>query len=155
MKLILIGLLTAPARVMQRVKHGRAICFANANEIQSSCSLTISKGGMNAGLSENVNADLAGTEMIGSVQTLSTAAAPVNIAGLDQIQVIAIKNMPLLADGVTPNTANVVVGLDTPITQIISTIPPGRAIKLWNPPTVLYAKSSAGTPDIGVAACET
>lgn len=118
-----------------------------AGEINFSVILNASKNGLSIALPVSGSADLAGSEMIGSVQTLSTSPAAVSIGGCDQIQAIAIKNLDA--------AIAVTIGLDTPITQVVSVIPAGKAILLWGPPSTLYAKSASGTPDISVVAVET
>ena len=125
-----------------------------ANEILIAASISASKGGGSVSGSMSTYLTLTGSEMIATVQTISTAVAAVPIGGCDQIQAIMIKNMPLLSDGVTANTATITVGLDNPITQTVAVIPPGGAALIPGANTTLYWKASAGTPDGMVVAVE-
>jgi len=117
------------------------------NEISWNVGLTASKGGAQAAGSSAGNADLAGAEMIASVQTLSTTEAQISIGGCDQIQVIYLYNMD--------DAISITVGLNNPITQLVSVIPPLKGSILWNPPATLYAKGASGTPNLYAVVIET
>jgi len=117
-----------------------------ANEITISVSLSVNKDS-NVNGSATLSKDMAGAEMIGATQSLTTTAAAVNVGGCDQLKAILIKNMS--------TTESVHVGLDnTAISQRIATISPRNAIILDSPPSALYARTVSGTGDIWVAACE-
>lgn len=125
------------------------------SEIAWSASLSGGKGGgAQIAMSGSGVADMVGSEYAFAVQTMSTTPAQIVLPGVDQAQAIAIKNLPFLADGTTPNTATVTVGLNTPPTQILSVLPPGRMALLWGISTTIHGVASAGTPDIAVAVFE-
>ena len=119
-----------------------------ANEISASCALTAVKGGAQASGAASWALNLAGTEMIASVQNFGTANSQgVSIGGCDQVQSIMIRNMD--------TTNNLTVSLDGTHTQVVSVIPPGASILLSNASLTLFAKSSAATVDAFVVAVET
>jgi hypothetical protein len=121
-----------------------------ASEIFTRCALTARKGAANISFDVSATSDLAGTEMISNVQTFPTTAAAFVLGGLDSVQAIAITNMDA--------TNNLIVGptqSSGSVTNVISTIPPGKTILLHNAPTTLYGASSASTVDAYVAAVET
>lgn len=124
-----------------------------ANEVSHSCSLSASKNGATVNSSGSKTEDLTGSEMLSSVQALSTTAALISVGGCDSIKAITIKNLDTNADG-TANTATVTVSLDSSSLQVVSVIPAGGQILLLGCSTTLYAKSSAGTPDMYVTVVE-
>jgi hypothetical protein len=124
-----------------------------ANEIKLTVQLSASKDGATISQAIAKLLDLDGTEMYGAGQILSTTEAAIAIGGCDQLQVLVVMNRTKKPDG-TDNTADVSVGLANPIVTAISVIPPGGCIVLMGCPTTLYAKASAGTPEIFVTAVE-
>ena len=118
-----------------------------ANEISFNIALSASKGGAQVSGSVSGNADLAGSEMISSVQTLATSAAAISLGGCDAVQFLYLRNMDA--------AIAITVGLDSPITQVISVIQPGKSVLLSGTSTTLYAKSASGTPDLFVVCVET
>lgn len=123
-------------------------------EASLSVSATVSKNGLTGSLSFNGTFDLTGTEFISRVQTLSTSESQIDLGGIDQNQCVILGNPAFQSDGVTPNTATLTVGLNTPITQTVSVIPPGKGIVLIGASLTLYGKGSAGTPDLLILAFE-
>ncbi len=118
-----------------------------ANEITIACSFTCSKNGASVSASGGKTLDMAGTEMISSVQQFSTAdSQAISFGGNDQVGQCLIKNLDL--------AATLTVSVNTTHTQVISVIQPGCAILISGASTTMYAKSSSGTIDVFVAACE-
>lgn len=117
-----------------------------ASEIIASASVQISKG-VSASLSKNITLNLSGNELMsGAGRTATTTAAAIDFGGIDQGQVLILTN--------NDATNNLVVGLDTPITQIIATIPPGGFILLMGFVLTMYIKSSASTVEYSLVAAE-
>lgn len=117
-----------------------------ASEITYSSSLTASKNGASITLSGSHTQDMSGTEMTSAVQTMATSAAQLTIGGVDTIAAISVKNLD--------SAINVTIGLDSPITQILSVIQPGASVLLTGISTTVYGKSASGTPDIFIAVVE-
>lgn len=118
-----------------------------ANEITIACSLSCSKGGASITSSMGKTLDMAGTEMISSVQQFGTAnSQAISLGGNDQVGQLMIKNLDL--------AATLTVSLDTTHTQIISVIQPGCGILVSGCSLTMYAKSSAGTIDTFICSNE-
>lgn len=118
-----------------------------ASEIAFSASAQIAKNGLSHALSKNVVLNLSGDEFIGAGgRVATTTAAAIDFGGIDQGQVMLLINNDV--------TNNLVVGLDTPITQIIATIPPGGFIVLMGFALTMYIKSSASTVAYSIVAAE-
>jgi hypothetical protein len=117
------------------------------NEIAMSMSFSAVKGGANVANSGSKNLDMAGTEMISAVQNFGTTEAAINLGGLDQAEVLTIKNLSAV-DSLT-------VGYADPIVTVLSVIKPGGMILVSGVSTTLYAKASANTVDAFIGACET
>lgn len=91
--------------------------------------------------------DMTGTEMIASVQQFGTSdSQAVSFGGNDQVGQCLIKNLDA--------TATLTLSVNTTHTQIISIIQPGSCVLLSGCSTTMYAKSSVGTIDVFVTACE-
>lgn len=120
-----------------------------ANEISYSVSLSASKGGASISSSGNKSQDMAGTEMSSLVQSLTTTGAALTLGGVDQAEVLAIKNMDA--------TNNVVIGLTNgnPPTNVISIIKPGGIVLLTGVSTTLYGASLVAGCDVFIAVAET
>lgn len=120
-----------------------------ADEISVSASLSVNKNGALVTASSSIAIDMAGTEMISSVQQFSTAdTQAISLGGCDSVGAILIKNME--AEGGN----NLTVSLNATHTQVISVIPPQCAILLHGVSTTIYAKSSASTVEAFVACGE-
>lgn len=118
-----------------------------ANEITISCSLQCSKNGASISASGGKTLDMSGTEMISSVQQFGTAdSQAVSFGGCDQVGQCVVKNLH--------DTATLTISVNTTHTQVISVIQPGCAVLISGCSTTMYAKSSAGTIDTFIAACE-
>lgn len=118
-----------------------------ANEISIQASLTVAKNGASIAASMGKTLDMAGTEMISSVQQFSTSdSQAVSFGGNDTVGQCLIKNLD--------TAATLTVSVNTTHTQVISVIQPGCAILISGCSTTMYAKSSSGTIDVFVAACE-
>lgn len=118
-----------------------------ANEITIACSLSVSKGGASITASMGKTLDMAGTEMLSSVQQFSTAdSQAISFGGNDQVGQCIIKNLDA--------SATLTVSVNTTHTQVISVIQPGCAILISGASTTMYAKSSSGTIDVFVACNE-
>lgn len=120
-----------------------------ANETSYSVTLSASKGGASVSLSNNETLDMTGTEMASLVQNFSTTGAAITMGGVDQAEVLGIKNMD--------PTNSLTIGLTNgnPPTNVISVIKPGGAVLLTGVSTTLYAASSAATVDAFIAVVET
>lgn len=118
-----------------------------ANEIQFSVSMSASKGGASISGSASKVLDMSGTEMTSIVQNFTTSESTVSLGGVDQAEVLLIKNM----DG----TNDLTIGLNNPITQTVAVIPPGAGILVTGISTTLYGKSSASTVDAFICVVET
>lgn len=117
-----------------------------ASEIISSASVQVSKG-LSASISKNKTLDLSGAEFISAAgRVATTTEAAIDFGGIDQGQIMLLTN--------DDTTNNLVVGLNTPITQTIATIPPGGFIVLMGFSLTMYAKSSASTVAYSLVAAE-
>lgn len=116
-----------------------------ANEISISAGFSASKGGASVAASFSGSLDMAGTEMQAGVQNIAATTTLIDIGGCDTVEAILIKNLDA--------AISLTIGLDTPITQVISVIKPGKGVLLTGTPTTLYAKAASSTVDafIGVA----
>lgn len=118
-----------------------------ANEITIACSISAAKNGASVDGVAGVTRDMTGTEMIGSVQQFSTSETAVSLGGCDQAGNLFIKNLA--------TSGTITIGLDNPITLVLSVIQPGAAILVSGVSTTLYGKSSAGTLDANIVCAET
>jgi len=118
-----------------------------ANEITTSVSFVAAKGGASINFSGTKTSDLNGTEMTSIVQEFTTSdSQAVSLGGVDQVQVLAIKNMD--------STNSLTISLNGTHTQVVSVIPPGANILLYGTSLTLYGKSSAGVVAAFIAVAE-
>jgi hypothetical protein len=121
-----------------------------ANETSTTITLSSTKNGATvtggANGSGSKSYDMAGTEMIGAVQTFTTSESAVSLGGCDSVEALYIKNL----DG----TNDLTIGFANPIVTVLSVIKPGGSILVTGVSTTLYGKSSASTVDANVVCAE-
>ena len=119
-----------------------------AGEISFSAALSASKGGAQAAGTASGTADLAGTEMIASVQNFTTEdSQAISVGGCDTVQALYVYNMD--------STNTLTVSLNSTHTQVLSVLPPLKCALCWGVSTTLYAKAGASTVDGYIVVIET
>lgn len=115
-----------------------------ANEISFNASLTASKNGASVTGSASKILDMAGTEMISSVQQFTTSPAQISLGGCDSVGALLVLNLD--------PTNDLTIGLNTPITQVVAVLKPGAMFLSEGISATLYAQSSASTVE-GFVVC--
>lgn len=117
-----------------------------ANEVSAGISLSVTKSGLSISGSKSQTLTLSGTNAIANNQTLSTSEEALNFGDCAQIQGLLLVN--------NDAAITITVGLNNPITQVLSVIPAGGFAFVMGVSTTIYAKSASGTPDLTLIAFE-
>ena len=118
-----------------------------ANEIIASASLGSSKNGANISANATKTADMAGDQMIGTVQIIGTAAEAISLGDVSTIGYIFLKNMDA--------TNFVQIALDSGVsTAIFAKLLAGDITLVKAATATLYAKADTANVNLLVAATE-